>query len=371
MKLFKTFSLYTIASFVNKGMMFAIVPFLTNVISPMQNGILSLYGIFVMFLIPFTLMGFSNSVLMEYGRLSKQEYRRFFSSSLLLSTVSFAVLLLLYLLFGSTVSQLIGAPYQLLLFGLLYAYLNIFFEGILAYVRAINKPMLFVRLSIGKNTLEILLIVWLVISAKKGVDGKVYSALLASFSVFLYALYFFYKEKLLTSNIKSSYLFQEIKFGGSQIFFQLSLFILVSTDKFLIAHLLHNTPGLGIYFVANQFAFIINVLVTAFFLSYQPLLYNYLADLTIENKYRLVRIKYLFAGFLLICTLLLCVSTPLFYQLFIRNKIYHQGIPYVAWNAFAFFFWGLYALFLGYLYYYRKNRIVIIFSIFMLFLFLN
>ena len=224
--------------------------------------------------------------------------------------------------------------------------------------------MLFVRLSIGKNTLEILLIVWLVISAKKGVDGKVYSALLASFSVFLYALYFFYKEKLLTSNIKSSYLFQEIKFGGSQIFFQLSLFILVSTDKFLIAHLLHNTPGLGIYFVANQFAFIINVLVTAFFLSYQPLLYNYLADLTIENKYRLVRIKYLFAWFLLICTLLLCVSTPLFYQLFIRNKIYHQGIPYVAWNAFAFFFWGLYALFLGYLYYYRKNRIVMIFSIF-------
>jgi O-antigen/teichoic acid export membrane protein len=36
----------------------------------------------------------------------------------------------------------------------------------------------------------------------------------------------------------------------------------------------------------------------------------------------------------------------------------------VAWNAFAFFFWGLYALFLGYLYYYRKNKVVIIFSIF-------
>src|SRR5205085_2481742 len=46
------------------------------------------------------------------------------------------------------------------------------------------------------------------------------------------------------------------------------------------------------------------------------------------------------------------------------NPAYYSGIQYVAWNAFAYFFWGLYALFLGYLYYYRKNKIVILFSIF-------
>ena len=364
MKLFKTFSIFTAASFVNKGMMFSIIPFLTNVISPQQNGILSLYGIFVMFVIPFTLMGFSNSIMMEYVRLGKTEYRSFFSSSLLLSTLSFLFLMVLFLVFGRAISDMIGAPYHLLFFGLLYAYFNIFFEGILAYMRVINKPISFVRLSVIKNTVEIILIVWLVLSAKKGVDGKVYSALLASLGVFFYALYYFYRNDLLTTNIKRNYLFAELKFGVSQIFFQLNLFILASTDKFMIAHLLHDTPGLGIYFVANQFAFIINVLVTAFFLSYQPLLYNYLSNLTLENKYRIVRIKYIFAGFLLVSTILLSVTAPVFYNLFIQNKIYHQGIPYVAWNSFAFFFWGLYALFLGYLYFYRKNKIVIVFSIF-------
>ena len=363
MKLVKTFSIYTLASFINKGMMFLVIPFLTNVISPQQNGILSLYGIFVMLVIPFTLMGFSNSIMMEYTRLSKPEYNRFFSSSLLLSSISFLLLLTLFMVFGKSISGLIGAPQQLLLFGLIYAYLNIFFEGILAYLRAINKPLPFVRLSVGKNAFEILLIIWLVLTAKKGVDGKVYSALASSFVVFLYAVYFFYKQGLLTTGVRKTYLFLELKFGVSQIFFQLNLFILASTDKYMIAHLLHDTPGLGIYFVANQFAFIINVLVTAFFLSYQPLLYNYLGNLTRENKYRIVRIKYTFACFLLICTLLLCISTPLFYQVFIHNKVYHQGIPYVAWNAFAFFFWGLYALFLGYLYYYRLNKVVIVFSI--------
>ena len=363
MKLIKTFSVYSIASFINKGMMFAIIPFLTNVISPQQNGILSLWSVFIMLIIPFILMGFSNSVVMEYSKLSKEEYKSFFSSSLMLSTISFLLILIIFLSLGNFVSRVIGAPYLLLFWGLIYAYLNIYFEGLLAYLRALNKPAEFFKVSIAKNIVEVSLIVWLVIDSKKGAEGKVISSLIAAGAMFLYTLYYFKKQGLLTNNIKKRYINIELKFGVSQIFFQFNLFVLASTDKYLIAHMLHDTAGLGVYFVANQFAFVINVLVTAFFLSYQPLLYSYLSNLTIENKYKLVKIKYLFAGFLLICTILLCIATPMFYHLFIKNKDYHSGIPYVAWNAFAFFFWGLYALFLGYLYYYRKNRVVIIFSV--------
>lgn len=363
MKLFKTFSIYTVASFINKGMMFAIIPFLTNVISPAQNGILSLYSIFVMFVIPFTLLGFSNSIVMEYARLDKKEYSSFFSSSLALSTVSFFILLILFFVFGNRVSQIIGASYQLLFWGLLYAYVNIYFEGILAYLRTIDKPYSYFKISVTKNILEVILIICLVIEAKKGIEGKVISSLIAGAVIFVFSIFYFYRNGLITKDIKKRYIALELRFGISQLFFQLNLFILASTDKYMIAHLLHDTPGLGIYFVANQFAFIINVIVTAFFISYQPQLYKYLADLTVENKYRLVKIKYLFTAFLFICTVLLCLATPLFYNLFINNSAYHAGIPYVAWNAFAFFFWGLYALFLGYLYYFRKNRVVIIFSV--------
>ncbi|MEP6615524.1 MAG: polysaccharide biosynthesis C-terminal domain-containing protein [Ginsengibacter sp.] len=363
MKLFKTFSIYTVTSFINKGMMFAILPFLTSVISPAQNGVLSLYSIFVMFVIPFTLLGFSNSIVMEYSRLDKKEYSSFFSSSLALSTASFFIMLILFYVFGSRISQVLGASYQLLFWGLLYAYVNIYFEGILAYLRTIDKPYSFLKISVVKNILEIFLIICLVIEAKKGIEGKVISSLIAGTVIFIFSIFYFHSQGLITRNIKRRYLSLEIRFGISQIFFQLNLFILASTDKYMIAHLLHDTPGLGIYFVANQFAFIINVIVTAFFISYQPQLYKYLGDLNQENKYRLVKIKYLFTGFLLICTIMLCLATPVFYNLFISNAAYHAGIPYVAWNAFAFFFWGLYALFLGYLYYYRQNKVIIVFSI--------
>ncbi len=364
MKLLRSFSIYTIASFVNKGMMFAIIPFLTNAIAPEQNGILSLYGIFILFLIPFALLGFPNSIVMEHARLSKTEFKSFFSSSLFLSTISFAILLILFLCFGSFAANLIGAPYKLLLWGMMFIYFNIFFEGILSYLRTIDKPYTFVAVSFFKNSLELVLIIFLVIRSGMQAEGKVLAGVLSGLGVTLFAIIFFYKHKLLTTNIKRNYLKAEFKFGISQIFFQLNLFVLASADKFMIDRMLQDKAGLGVYFVANQFAFIINVIVTAFYFSYQPVLYNYLTHFTIENKYKLVKIKYLFIVFLLICTILLCVATPLFYKLFIKNIAYHQGIAYVAWNAFAYFFWGLYALFLGYLYFYRKNKIVIIFSIF-------
>lgn len=344
--------------------MFAIIPFLTNVISPQQNGILSLFSIFVMFVSPFTLLGFSNSIVIEYSKLDKDEYRSFFTSSLLLSTISFLVLLVIFLIFGEPITALVGAPYKLLFWGLLYAYGNVYFEGILAYLRTVDKPITYFCISIGKSAFELGLIIWLVIEARRGAEGKVLASLAGATGIFIFALAYFLKHGMLTTVIKKKYIQMETRFGISQIFFLLNLCVLSVTDKYMIQHVLHDTAGLGIYFVANQLAFIINVLVNAFFLSYQPQLYAYLSDLTMENKYKVVRIKYLFTAFLFICTLLLVLLTPLFYRLFIHNTEYHPGIKYVAWNAFAFFFWGLYSLFLGYLYYYRKNTVVIIFSIF-------
>ena len=344
--------------------MFAIIPFLTNVISPQQNGILSLFSIFVMFVSPFTLLGFSNSIIIEYSKLDKKEYASFFTSSLLLSTISFLILLALFLMFGDTITILVGAPQKLLFWGLLYAYGNVYFEGILAYLRVVDRPTTYFCVSIGKSAFELGLVIWLVIIARQGAEGKVLASLAGAIAIFIFALLYFIKQGLLAKVIRKKYILLEIRFGLSQIFFLLNLCVLSVADKYMIEHVLHDTAGLGIYFVANQLAFIINVLVNAFFHSYQPQLYAYLSDLTLENKYRLIKIKYVFSGFLLFCTVMLVLFTPLFYRLFITNTAYHPGISYVAWNAFGFFFWGLYSLFLGYLFYYRKNNVVIVFSIF-------
>ena len=363
MNLAKSFSIYSIASFFNKGMMALLAFFLSNYILPAENGILSLYSVFILFILPFIILGMPSSLILEHAKLDEKEYKVYFSSSLALSSFSFLILLLIFLVGGNFISGVVTVPFRLLLFGMFYAYFNLYQENILAYFRVLKRPWHFLIISGVKDILEIGLVVFLVIQSGRGAEGRVLAGVIAGAAIFIFGLIFFYKEGLIHSRISKRYLREELRFGISQVFFQFNVFILTATDKYLINYFNPKDKSeLGVYFMANQFAFIINVLVSAFFFTYQPELYKFLKDLTEQNKLKMLRIKYLFAGFLLLCTILLCVAIPTVYHLFI-NKKYHPGIPYVAWLAFGYFFWGLYALMLGFLYYYKKNRVVIIFSV--------
>ena len=363
MNLAKSFSIYTGASFFNKGMMAILAFFLSNYILPDQNGVLSLYSVFVSFILPFIILGMPSSLILEHTKLDNSEYKLYFNSALALSTFSFLVLLAIFLIAGNFISGTLAVPFRLLLLGMLYAYFTLYQENILAYLRMLNRPYHFLIVSAIKDLLEITLVIILVIQLGRGAEGRILSGVITGAAVFVFGLWLFYKNGLIHTHISKKYLKEEFRFGISQVFFQFNVFILNATDKYLINYFdPHDKTNLGIYFMSNQFAFIINVLVSAFFFAYQPVLYKFLAHLTMENKLKMLKIKYLFAGFLLICTIGLCVAIPYVYHLFI-NKKYHSGIPYVTWLAFSYFFWGLYALMLGFLYYYKKNRVVIIFSV--------
>jgi O-antigen/teichoic acid export membrane protein len=364
MTLAKSFSIYTVASFFNKGLMAVLAFFLTNYILPEQNSILSLYNVFTAMVLPFVIMGMPAALPIAHAKMDAKEYRLFFNSSLALSTSCFLLLLILFLLSSNLVTGFLAVPFRLLLMGVFYTYFILVQENMLAYLRTLNKPVHFLILSAAKDITEIGLVVLLVIAGGKGAEGRIVASVVAAAIIFAYGLLYFYRQGFIHLQVSKKYIKQEFKFGISQIFFLFNVFVLNGADKFFIHYLYPaDKAGLGIYALSFQFAFIINVVVSAFFFSYQPLLYRHLTQLTDAAKYKLVKIKYLFAAFLLCCVILLSVSMPLVYRLFI-NQQYAPGVPYVACNAAGFFFWGLYALMLGFLYYYKKNKLVIALSVF-------
>lgn len=364
MTLAKSFSIYTIASFFNKGLMAVLAFFLSHYILPADNGMLSLYNVFIAMVIPFVIMGMPASLPLAHAKLDEKEYKVFFNSSLALSTFCFLILLIIFLFSGKFISGVLAVPFRILLMGVCFTYFNLIQENVLAYLRTINHPFHFLIISATKDLVEIALVIALVIIAGKGAEGRIIAAVAATAIIFIYGLLYFYKQGFIHLQTSKKYLKEEMKFGVSQVFFLFNVFILNGADKFLIHFLLPaNKAGLGIYSMSAQFAFIINVVVSAFFFTYQPVLYKHLTDLTQANRFKLLRIKYLFAGFLLLCTVSLSILVPYIYHIFI-NKLYFPGIPFVAANAFGYFFWGLYAMLLGFLYYYKKNNIVILLSVF-------
>jgi O-antigen/teichoic acid export membrane protein len=344
-------------------MMAILAFFLSHYILPDQNGVLSLYSVFVALVLPFIILGMPASIMLQHNKLNDAEFKLFFTSSLVLSGISFLCILLIFIFSGHSIAAYLNIPFRLLLMGLLYAGFVLFQENITSYLRTFNRPIRFLWLSVIRDFIEIGLAVLLVIYWGKGAEGRVLGGLISGGIVFLYSLYFFYRNGLINNHFSKKYFSVEFKFGFSQIFFQLQVFVFMGADKYFINYYNPgNKSALGIYFMASLFAFIINVLVNAFFSAYQPQLYKLLNNISDENKYKLLRVKYLFAAFLLVATVVLCLVAPFVYRWFI-NKDYYSGVPYIAWNAFGFFFWGLSSLLLGILYYYKRHWQVICISL--------
>ena len=292
MNLAKSFSIYTIASFFNKGMMALLAFFLTHYILPQDNGVLSLYSVFVAFVLPFVILGMPTSLVLEHSKLNENEYKIYFSSALALSSFSFIILFLVFLVAGNFIAGFMTVPFRMLLFGMLYAYFNLFQENILAYLRMLNRPVKFLIISAIKDLLEIALVIWLVIQSGRGAEGRVIASVLAGGVMFIMGMVYFYNQGLIHTRISMQYIREEFKFGIAQVFFQFNVFLLNATDKFMINYFNpHDKTELGIYSLSNQFAFIINVIVGAFFFTYQPVLYKMLSNLTEANKLKMLLIK--------------------------------------------------------------------------------
>jgi O-antigen/teichoic acid export membrane protein len=90
MNLAKSFSIYTIASFFNKGLMAILAFSLSHYILPAENGLLSLYSLFVALVLPFVILGMPSSIMLEHNKLDEKEFKLYFNSSLALSGISFS-----------------------------------------------------------------------------------------------------------------------------------------------------------------------------------------------------------------------------------------------------------------------------------------
>ena len=170
--------------------------FLSNYILPGENGILSLYSVFVLFILPFVIFGMPNSLTLEYTKLDEKEYRIYFSSALALSTFSFLILLLIFLVAGNFISGTLTVPFRLLLFGMFYAYFNLYQENILAYLRVRNQPLKFLLVSAVKDLIEIALVIILVIQLRKGAEGRILAGMVTGAVVAVFSLAYFYKHGL-------------------------------------------------------------------------------------------------------------------------------------------------------------------------------
>ncbi|HEU0111367.1 MAG TPA: oligosaccharide flippase family protein [Flavisolibacter sp.] len=358
MKFLKQLSLYTFVGFFNAGLSFLLMPYLSHYIDPAGYGILSMINSFVTILIPLVGLTAAGFIAVEFYRMKdKNEYASAFSSIQAIPILPGLLILLVTIFFPSQIARFLEIPsgktYWIPL-SVLIALLSIYYDTLMTYVVIEQKPVLYVKYSIVRVLMEVGLTVLFISIFQLSWEGRLLSWLIATMISFLISVYYFRSQRLLTLKIKRKYIRAGILFGLPLILHTIGKFVINQSDRIFIAKMV-SIEEAGIYNIGYQVGMVILLFVNAVGNFFQPFLYQRLANLTESAKLEIVKTIYATILGLLFSLILLTLGAPLLFKLLI-DKSYSDGLIYVFWTGLSYFFWGIYILFTGFIFYEKQTK---------------
>jgi O-antigen/teichoic acid export membrane protein len=154
---------------------------------------------------------------------------------------------------------------------------------------------------------------------------------------------------------------ESLFFGLPLIPHNLSGWLRTGINVIIITELigLHAT---GLYNTGVQFAMIVFFIGNGFNLALSPVIFEKLANPTVDGNLKLVKITYAFYGGILAITAIISLAAPWLIRVLLDEK-YHESTPFIPWLAFAFAFFGMYLAVVNYLFYYKKTIILTIITL--------
>jgi len=299
-------AIYSIGVVMRNVSSLVMLPIYTRYLTPSDYGTIELLGMVIDFVAIFIGLQISSAVFRYYGLASTEtEKKRVISSAMLFMVSTYAVGIAIVWLLSPAISvRVFGAPgfeHLINLFSLTLL-LSALSEVPMTYVRALERPWLFVGLSALQLALQIAFNVWFVVVQDLGVIGVVYSALLARLLFALVVSIFALSRtgiRISRSMLKSLATFSIPIMLGS-----LATFYMTSVDKYLLRQL-SGLASVGVYTLGYKFAVALTGLVAMPFLSaWEPMRYRLMSTPDAQQQYTRVLRLYTVA----LSTVALCLA---------------------------------------------------------------
>lgn len=357
----KALGVYTFTNFFGKGVAFLLLPYFTAVLSREDMGMVTLFSNSLLFLIPFISMGALQSAGVEYFKKDKQQFRDFFTSSMVLPLIVFIVSLLVCWLGSSFLTVTYKFPASFIWLIPVAGFLSFINQIIITLIRNEENKKLFMGVVLGRLFLEIALAVIFISGLQMAWQGRI-NGIVISYAVFLlYAIYFLIKRQYLSGTVKKAFIKEELLFAIPVVVLQFSTFCMNYSDTFFLSKFTQdNNASVGVYGIACVFASVIITLCSALLQYILPKIYKLLSEPSINYT----AIRKWFLRYVAIMTgglLLLLAAVPLVYK-FIINKNYLPGLQYYWLLCIGYYFWTIAYLFFSILLYYKYKRKIIALS---------
>ncbi len=356
-------SKYIFTNFFGKGLAFLLIPLFTNpkYLTPEDNGILSIFGSYILLLSPFLTLGMMHSASTEYFKKTKKEFAIANTSNIITSIFFMLLGMAVLFLFRDYLIHRFGFQVEFVFILPFIVFQTFFNDQLLILIRNRNEINTYAITNISKALVEYGLSVVLIVFFYKAWQGRIWGVAISLMTINLFGVWYLIKNGYWRLNFKISFLVEELKYGIPIIVFQMAVFLLGATNKLFLAFFDVDKSALGIYAIACILGTLVGAFSQSILLYIQPQVYAIISSgkatrTIIRNEF------YKFVKILLLCTIA-CVLTVLIVYYFFINKLYISGMPYFFMTAFSSFIWGLNTFFFNFLLYQKAKRKILSLSI--------
>ena len=350
MKLLNNSIVYILVSVFSGALSFLLLPILTNFLSPSSFGTFELYRSMIAFLQGVMIFGTNTLIFGNFFKWSKDDLKIFLHNSILIFIIIFFLFSFLILLLPS-LSDYIFINYDFSTTIILIAFVTIFFQSVTSLQTTIfqikGQSKKYAIFTAGFSFISFLITYILVKYYDFDWEGPVYSILFASFLFFIVTIGYLKKNelKLVLPIVKLKMI---LFLGAPLIFTHVSGWIVEAVDKFMITSIIDSAAN-GNYSINYKFGLIVLLIQVGVLRAWSAFFYKTINKNTYEDKVTIVKYTYVLILFLFLITICIIFISQFLFSFFITNESYYFSFEIVVFVALAYFFDGLWKIFLSYL----------------------
>lgn len=357
MTLIKTIFSYSAANIINAAVPFFLLPILTAYLNPEEFGVLSLIQLLFTLSLPFVLMNIHGLFMIEYSKLSFDEFKSFVSSMILIPFFAFIIILFLFFIFSNNLSILFNIPEKWVILSPIVVLAQSIPTMIPVLFQAKKQPINYGIFKITLTVVNLGLSLFFIVTLSQGLDGRLYGIFYSYILFTGVGFFILFKLGLLSLSVSFTHIKNALKFGIPLVPHTLAGIFLSMSDRIFLSNMLGN-ESVGIYSVAFQLSSAILIIMTSINQAWVPHLYEKLnSNPTVEEKRKIVIQSYKIMGIMAIITVIFIVTISVIYQIFIDER-YYDGINISRLLAVGFMFQGFYFMVTNYIFYMKKSNLL-------------
>lgn len=360
--LFRKSFIYVFCDGINKAIPFLLLPFITHYLTPADYGIVTNINVYIQVISVFCYTCSVGVIPVVFYKLDKAELQKYISTIIIINIITLLLCCILSIFISHWIDRVLNISVNFQILSLI----SILFSGVtsvnMILWRCEEKAVAFGSYQISQSAVNALSTIVFVIILLMGWKGRVYSMILTSIIFGLFSLYLLYKEGYVSIYINKKYAKQLLVFAIPLIPHALSFWFKSGIDKIMLTNMTNLTSN-GLYSVSLTWGGIISMFLTAFSNAYNPYIFKKLScfdkckDSTVNEQRRLVKLIY---GMIL---LIFIFSVIMFFISFVLIQImyddsYYGSLQYLPWIMLAQFFQGVYLLFVCFIHYSFKTKIL-------------